>query len=92
LSTSTLSPGAASELPGETRFQTAWRTPLAARHQAPLNPLTLQTSPGGKTLTVRRSVIQDSSNLVATAWRQTIPLDATPILAQYWFLRPWNIL
>jgi len=38
-SASAISPGAALNPPGETRFQTAWRGTRTARHQAPLLPL-----------------------------------------------------
>ncbi|QCD93561.1 hypothetical protein DEO72_LG5g1636 [Vigna unguiculata] len=50
---STLSPGATPESQGETRFQNAWWGTRAARRQAPLNPLLLQVSPGGTTLTAK---------------------------------------
>ncbi|QCE03995.1 hypothetical protein DEO72_LG8g2027 [Vigna unguiculata] len=52
-STIVLSPGAAPELLGKTCFQTAWRGTRAARREAPHSTLTLQTSPGGTTLTAR---------------------------------------
>jgi len=46
--------GAALEPLSEIRFHTTWRGTRAVRCQAPQNPLTLQTSPGGTTLTTKR--------------------------------------
>jgi len=62
-----LSFGAAPEPPGETRFQTAWRGTRPTRHQAPRNPLTLQLSPSGTSLTTGRHSLQDPTSFVVIA-------------------------